>query len=151
VTAAVPEAPAAPPRELRPGRLADKQRAGAAAAVLNHAGVATVAAFMARAAEAGVTIPVIAGVAVFTDEPSAALLHALPGLELDAAAVRAVLDSPDPVEAGIAAAVREAAALLAIPGVAGVNLSGLGSARGCQYAATVKAELARRIRDEHRA
>jgi 5,10-methylenetetrahydrofolate reductase len=146
LTAAVPETPAAPPRELRPQRLAQKQRAGAAVAVLNHTAVDTVAAFMAGAATAGVTIPVIAGVAVFTDELSATVLSALPGLELDPAAVRTVLDSPDPVEAGIAAAVREAAALLAIPGVAGVNLSGLGSARGYTYAATVKAELAGRIR-----
>lgn len=66
-------------------------------------------------------IPVIAGVAVFTDKPSAALLNALPGLELDPAAVRAVLADPDPVEAGIAAAVQEAAALLTVPGVAGVR------------------------------
>jgi hypothetical protein len=104
---------------------------------------------MAGSARAGVTIPVIAAVAVFTDEPSAAVLSALPGLELDPAAVRAVLAAPDPVEAGIAAAAREAAALLAVPGVAGVNLSGLGSARGYEYAAMVKAELARRIREEH--
>jgi methylenetetrahydrofolate reductase (NADPH) len=151
LAAAVPETPAASPRVLRPSRLAQKQRAGAAVAVLNHAAVDTVTAFMAGAARTGVTIPVIAGVAFFTDEPSAAVLHALPGLDLDPAAVQAVLAHPDPVEAGIAAAAREAAALLAIPGVAGVNLSGLGSARGCQYAATVKAELARRIRDEHRA
>jgi 5,10-methylenetetrahydrofolate reductase len=149
LAAAVVETPAAPPRDLRPGRLAQKQRAGAAVAVLNHAAVDTVAAFMAGAAKAGVTVPVIAGVAVFTDEPSAAVLNGLPGLELDPAAVRAVLADPDPVEAGIAAAVKEAAALLAIPGVAGVNLSGLGSARGCQYAAQVKAELACRIREEH--
>jgi methylenetetrahydrofolate reductase (NADPH) len=147
LTAAVPETPAAPPRDLRPARLLAKQRAGAAVAVLNHAAVDTVTAFMAGAATAGVTIPVIAGVAVFTDEPSATRLSALPGLELDQAGVRAVLADPDPVEAGIAAAVREAAALLAIPGVAGVNLSGLGSARGYQYAAAVKAQLARRIRE----
>jgi methylenetetrahydrofolate reductase (NADPH) len=151
LTAAVPETPAAPPRDLRPDRLAQKQRAGAAVAVLNHAAVDTVTAFMAGSARAGVTIPVIAAVAVFTDEPSAAVLSALPGLELDPAAVRAVLAGPDPVEAGIAAAAREAAALLAVPGVAGVNLSGLGSARGYEYAATVKAELARRIREEHSA
>jgi methylenetetrahydrofolate reductase (NADPH) len=149
LSAAVPETPAAPPRDLRPGRLAQKQRAGAAVAVLNHAAVETVTAFMSGAAKAGVAIPVIAGVAVFTDEPSAAVLSGLPGLELDPAAVRAVLDAPDPVEAGIAAAVQEAAALLAIPGVAGVNLSGLGSARGYEYAATVKAESARRIREGH--
>jgi 5,10-methylenetetrahydrofolate reductase len=148
VTAAVVETPAAPPRELRPARLAQKQRAGAAVALLNHAAVDTVTAFMSGAAAAGVTIPVIAGVAVFTDEPSAAVLHALPGLELAQDAVRAVLDAPDPVEAGIAAAVGEATALLGIPGVAGVNLSGVGSARGHEYAASVKAELARRIREQ---
>jgi methylenetetrahydrofolate reductase (NADPH) len=151
LTAAVPETPAAPPRDLRPARLAQKQRAGAAVAILNHAAAGTVAAFMAGAARAGVTIPVIAGVAVYTDEPSAAVLHGLPGLELDRAAVQTVLDDQDPVEAGIAAAAREAAALLAIPGVAGVNLSGLASARGYAYAASVKAELGRRIRAERAA
>ncbi len=150
LTAAVPETPAAHPRPLRPARLAEKQRAGAALAVLNHASAATVSAFMTAAAAAGVTIPVIAGVAVFTDEPSAAVLSALPGLELDPAAVTAVLAAPDPVEAGIAAAAREAAALLALPGIAGVNLSGLGSARGYEYAAALKAELGGRIRAEHR-
>src|SRR6185437_2463513 len=151
LTAAVPETPAAPPRALRPARLAQKQRAGAGVAVLNHAAVETVAAFMAGAATAGVTIPVIAGVTVFTDERSAAVLSALPGLELDPASVQAVLGAPDPVEAGIAAAVQEAKALLAVPGIAGVNLSGLASARGYQFAATIKAELARRIREERSA
>ncbi|HEY0936063.1 MAG TPA: methylenetetrahydrofolate reductase C-terminal domain-containing protein [Trebonia sp.] len=148
LTAAVPETPSAPPRDLRPDRLAQKQRAGAAVAVLNHAAVDTVTAFMSGAARAGVTMPVIAAVAVFTDERSAAVLSALPGLELDPAAVQAVLTAPDPVEAGIGAAVREAAALLAIPGVTGVNLSGLASDRGYRYAAALKAELARRIRAE---
>ncbi len=119
--------------------------------MLNHASVDTVVAFMAGAASAGVTIPVIAGVALYTDEPSAAMLHALPGLELDMAAVQMALADPDPVEAGLAAAAREAAALLTIPGVDGVNLSGLGSARGYSYAADVKAELGRRIRDGHAA
>jgi methylenetetrahydrofolate reductase (NADPH) len=117
--------------------------------VLNHAAIDTVTAFMAGAAAAGVTVPVIAGVALYTDERSAAVLSALPGLELDQAAVRAVLSAPDPVEAGLAAAVREAKALLAIPGIAGVNLSGLASERGYPYAASVKAELARRIREQH--
>ena len=108
LTAAVPETPAAPPRDLRPDRLAQKQRAGAAVAVLNHAAVDTVTAFMAGSARAGVTIPVIAAVAVFTDEPSAAVLSALPGLELNPVAVRAVHlvrgergvlgDFPDPVD-----------------------------------------------------
>jgi 5,10-methylenetetrahydrofolate reductase len=148
IAAVVPETPAAPPRHLRPFRLAQKQRAGAAAAVLNHDGAASVAGFMSGAAEAGVTIPVIAAVAVFTDERSAAAISVLPGLELDQAAVRRVLASPDPVAAGIAFAAGEARALLAIPGVAGVNISGLASARGYEFAARVKAELAQRVREE---
>jgi 5,10-methylenetetrahydrofolate reductase len=148
VAAAVPEAPAAPPRHLRPFRLVQKQRAGAAVAVLNHDSVASVTAFMAAAPRAGLTIPVIASVAVFTDEPSAAVLRGLPGLELDPDVVRRVLDDPDPVAAGVATAAREARALLAIPGVAGVNISGLASARGYEFAAQVKAELAARIREE---
>ncbi len=149
VPAAVPETPCAPPSQLRPFRLAQKQRAGAAVAVLNHDTPASVAGFMAGAARAGVTIPVIAAVAVFTDEPSAAALSVLPGLELDPAAVRRVLSSPNPVAAGIAIAAGEARALLRIPGIAGVNISGLASARGYEFAARVKAELAQRVREEH--
>ena len=147
LSAAVPETPAAPPRALRPFRLLQKQRAGAAVAVLNHAAVDTVTSFMAAAVSAGLTIPVIAAVAVYTDALSATVLSALPGLELDPAAVQRVIDAPDPVEAGLAAAVAEAEALLAIPGVAGVNLSGLASGRGYDYAARVKADCATRIRE----
>jgi methylenetetrahydrofolate reductase (NADPH) len=147
LAAAVPETPAAPPRGRRPFRLLQKQRAGAAVAVLNHAATGTVAAFMAAARAAGVTIPVIAAVAMYTDALSATVLSALPGLELDPAAVQRVIDARDPVEAGLAAATAEAAALLAIPGVAGVNLSGLASGRGYEYAAQVKADCAARIRE----
>jgi methylenetetrahydrofolate reductase (NADPH) len=148
ISAVVPETPAAPPRHLRPFRLAQKQRAGAAAAVLNHDTMASVASLLPAAMEAGVTIPVIAAVAVFTDEASAAALSVLPGLELDPAVVRRVLDRPDPMAAGIAFAAGEARALLSIPGVAGVNISGLASARGYEFAARVKADLAQRIREE---
>ena len=149
LAAAVPETPAAPPRDRRPFRLLQKQRAGAAVAVLNHAAVDTVASFMAAALAGGLTIPVIAAVAVYTDELSATVLSALPGLELDAAAVTPVVEAPDPVAAGLAAAVAEAQALLAIPGVVGVNLSGLASGRGYDYAAQVKADCAARIRAAH--
>ena len=41
-----------------------------------------------------------------------------------------MLAAPDPEAAGIAAAVAEARALLAVDGVVGVNLSGMASARG---------------------
>ena len=148
LSAAVPETPAAPPRHLRGFRLAQKQRAGAAVAMLNHAAVSTVTAFMTSAVQAGVTIPVIASVAAYTDAPSAAVLSGLPGLELDPDVVRGVLEDRDPVAAGLTAAVREAKALLDVPGVAGVNISGLASARGYEFAAEVKAELARLIREE---
>jgi hypothetical protein len=113
--------------------------------VLNH--VATpghLAAFAAAARAAGCTLPLVPGVAVYTDERSAAVLD-LPGLRLDRSQVAAVLAAPDPVAAGVAAAVREARALLAVDGVVGVNLSGLASDRGELYAAKVKAEVAREV------
>jgi methylenetetrahydrofolate reductase (NADPH) len=149
VPAAVPEAPDAPPVRLRPARVADKQRAGAGLCVLNHvARPARVAEFVAAARAAGATLPFLAAVAVYTDERSARLLQRFPGLGMDATAVEAVLAAADPVAAGIAAAVAEAEALLAVPGVAGVNLSGLASGRGERAAAEVKAAVAAEIRTE---
>jgi methylenetetrahydrofolate reductase (NADPH) len=57
-----------------------------------------------------------------------------------------VLGSPDPEEAGIAAAVEEARRLLETGRVAGVNVSGLASGRGLRHAAELKAEVGRRVR-----
>jgi 5,10-methylenetetrahydrofolate reductase len=128
--------------------VAQKQRAGAAVCVLNHAGSpAVVGAFVAAAREAGCTLPFLAAVAVYTDERSARVLQRFPGLHLDGTAVERVLAAPDPYDAGIAAAVEEARALLAVPGVVGVNLSGLASGRGEDDGAAVKAEVARRVRE----
>lgn len=147
LSAAVPETPTAPPTAGRPLRLVEKQRAGAAVAVLNHVPTARQAAdFVGAARAAGLTIPVIAAVAVYTDRRSAAVLRALPGLELDADTVSHVLAADDPVDAGIEAAVAEAAALLAVDGIDGVNISGLASDAGLEHAAEVKAEVARRVR-----
>ncbi len=147
LSAAVPETPTAPPVAGRPLRLVEKQRAGAAVAILNHVPSAgRVAEFVAAARAAGLIVPVIAAVAVYTDEHSAAVLDALPGLELDADAVAKVVTAADPVEAGITAAVAEATALLGVDGVDGVNISGLASNLGFEAAAEVKAEVARRIR-----
>ncbi len=88
----------------------------------------------------------VASVAVYTDERSAAVLSALPGLDLDPTVVAGVLADPDPVAAGMARAVSEAEALLKIPGVAGVNLSGMASARGAAFAARVQAGVGQAIR-----
>src|SRR5579875_1510186 len=102
LSAAVPETPTAPPVALRPQRLADKQRAGAAVAVLNHvADPGDVERFVTAARAAGLSIPVIASVVVYTDAVSAAALQGLPGVELAADAVRAILDAADPVAAGV--------------------------------------------------
>jgi 5,10-methylenetetrahydrofolate reductase len=147
--AAVPETITAAPAALRPARLVDKQRCGASVAVLNHVGdPGEVARFVAAARALGLHIPVIAAVAVYTDETSAAALAGLPGLTLDAAAVRQVLTAHDPRAAGIDVAVAEARALLAVDGVAGVNLSGLASAAGWEHAAGIKADVGLLIREE---
>lgn len=144
---AVPESPEAPPVTLRPARVAEKQRAGAQLCVLNHvSSPAQVAAFVGAARTAGATLPFVAGVAVYTDEPSARVLQRFPGLHLDDEVVESVLASPDPRTAGVAAAVAEARALLQIPGVVGVNLSGAGSSRGVDDGAAVKAEIAELVR-----
>ena len=144
---AVPESPEAPPIDVRPGRVAQKERAGAQLCVLNHvSSPARVARFVSAARAAGATLPFVAGVAVYTDERSARVLQQFPGLYLDDAAVERVLAAPDPREAGIAAAVAEARALLAVPGVVGVNLSGMGSGRDGDDSARIKAEVAAQVR-----
>lgn len=149
VIAAVPETPTAPPVHARPARLVEKQRAGASLAVLNHVPFpGLVVEFMRTARAAGLTIPVIAAVAVFTDTVSAAVLQGLPGLELDPTVTERVLSAVDPVAEGIAAAVAEARALLSIEGVEGVNVSGLASASGARIGAEIKAEVGRQIRSE---
>jgi 5,10-methylenetetrahydrofolate reductase len=143
---AVAEAPDAAPRELRPHRVLAKQQAGARLCVLNHVGAPRrVAAFVTAARALGATLPFIAAVAVYTDERSARVLQAFPGLHLDQVTVDRVLGARDPVGAGVEAAVAESRALLAVEGVVGVNLSGLASARGERYAAQVKAEVGRAV------
>jgi len=146
LVASVAVAPAAPPSRARVRGLLEKQRAGASLAVANHVGsAAALAAFLADARDVGVDLPVVAGVAVYSDERSARVLQAFPGLALDDDAVARVLAAPDTREAGIDAAVAEAEALLAVPGVVGVNLSGLASAEGWRAGAEVKAEVATRV------
>lgn len=148
LTVAVPESPDAPSVGGRAARLLEKQRAGAHLAVLNHVGtVAGVERFASEARALGVGLPLVASVAVYTDAPSAEVLLRFPGLHLDRGAVATVLDAPDPVVAGVDAAVDEAVALLALDGIAGVNISGLGSADGELASARVKASVGRAVRD----
>jgi methylenetetrahydrofolate reductase (NADPH) len=147
--AAVTETLTAPPVHARPARLVHKQRAGASLAVLNHASSpSAVAEFVNAARVQGLSIPVLAAVAVFTDMASAAVLRGLPGLELDQRLVDDVIKAADPVESGIEAAVAEARALLSIEGVEGVNVSGLASGAGTRVGARIKAEVGARIRTD---
>ena len=144
---AVAESPGAPPQLLRPRRLLHKQRAGARLAILNHLGSAEDVELFVRAARAaGVTIPVIAAVAVYSDARSAQVLADLPGLHLDDRRAARVVEAADPERAGIETAVEQARQLLSIDGVAGVNLSGMASSRGELHAAGLKAEIGERIR-----
>jgi hypothetical protein len=75
------------------------------------------------------------------------VLQRFPGLHLDDAVVERVLAAPDPRAAGIAAAVAEARTLLSVPGVVGVNLSGMGSGSGEDDGARIKAEVAVQVRE----
>ncbi len=144
---AVVETPTARPVALRPKRLVRKQQVGAGVGVLNHVPEAVkLVEFLDTARAAGLQMPVIASVVVFTDERSAAALLGLPGLEIAPERLEAVLTADDPVAAGIAAAVDQAVELLGLPAVAGVNLSGLASARSVQDAAEIQAEIGHRIR-----
>jgi 5,10-methylenetetrahydrofolate reductase len=146
LTVAVAESPQAPPENLRPHRLLQKQRAGASVCFLNHvSGRDRLAQFIVDARAEGVTLPFVAGVAVYTDARSAAVLQAFPGLHLDPVAVGRVLADPDPIKAGIDAAVTEAQQLLTVPGVIGVNISGLASASGELAAARIKATVGRAV------
>jgi 5,10-methylenetetrahydrofolate reductase len=139
--------PAAPPRVLRPSRLLQKQRAGADLCIVNHAGgPGPVRDFVAACRAVGVTMPFIACVAVFTDARSAAVLQGFPGLVLEPDEGRQVLTAADPREAGIRAAVAQARAMLAIPGVAGVNLSGSATAGPEEESAAIMAEVAAHLR-----
>lgn len=148
VKVAVAETPEAPPEVRRPYRLLQKQLAGAHVCFLNHVSSPDrLAQFVAEARAEGVTLPFVAGVAVYTDARSAAVLQAFPGLHLDSQAVAHVLRQPDPIRAGIDAAVAEARAVLAIPGVIGVNISGLASAAGELAAAKIKATVGREVLD----
>ncbi len=143
----VAESPAAPPVALRPARLAEKVRAGAQVAMLQYCGsAADVAAFGAAARAAGADVPLLPGVPVVVDRVGAELLASFAAAVLPPGYVEGILSARDPVVAGIEAALAEARALLAVPGVAGVVLAG-GVADGHEPAlAEALGTLARELR-----
>ena len=107
---AVAESPEAVPQQARPFRLLQKERAGAKVCFLNHVSTAErLARFVDEARDAGVTLPFIAGVAVYTDRAFRyRAARTFPVCISRPSRVEAVLTARDPVRAGIAAAVAEA-------------------------------------------
>jgi 5,10-methylenetetrahydrofolate reductase len=157
LTVSVAESPTVEPVDRRPARAADKHRAGATWCFLNL-GVtpAETDTFIRRSRAAGSALRHLVCVPVFTDAAGADRLAALPGVELDAAVVDAVVHGPDPRAAGIAHAVAAARAFLEVDGVDGVDLSGPASSAGPVERAAVMREVAEQLRvpgrpgDEHR-
>jgi 5,10-methylenetetrahydrofolate reductase len=121
----VAENPVAPPLAGRPARLAEKVRAGARVCFVNHAGTAeTVDAFIAAADEAGADeVAYLVCVPLVCSAASLALLGTFTGLVLPPGFTERIGEARDPAVAGIDEAVGFAAAVLALPRVAGINVS----------------------------
>ena len=142
----VAEAPLSPPVAARPGRLLEKERAGAELCFVNHAGgVAPVAAFVAEARAIGVTLGFIPCVPIVLDRGSAELIRGFTSLALPEGYLDGILAASDPWRAGITAAVELSRRFLDVDGVVGVDLSG-GAAPGGELAfAEALAEIAQGV------
>ena len=142
----VGETPHGPPAERRAARLAEKVRAGAQVCFVDHAGpVGELRAFVDAAQDAGADVPFIACVAVATDPGSVAQLRRFTGLRLPEGYLAGIEGARDPFRAGIAAAVALAEAYLAVPGVRGVDLSGVAAPGTELTTATALAEIGRAL------
>jgi methylenetetrahydrofolate reductase (NADPH) len=121
----VAENPVAPPIAMRPGRLAEKVRAGARSCIVNHSGsAATVAEFVDRARGLGaVDTSFFVCVPVVFDAASIAGLRTFTTLALPDGLLAAVEAAPDPFMEGVRRAVAFARDVLDVPGVSGVDLS----------------------------
>jgi 5,10-methylenetetrahydrofolate reductase len=119
----VAEAPAAPPVTDRPARLAGKRRAGARVCFVDHAGgPAAVGEFIAAARALGAQLLFVACVALVTSATALRSLMAFTRGEVPSGAADAAA-APDPLAAGVRAAVVAGEAMLAVDGVDGVDLS----------------------------
>jgi methylenetetrahydrofolate reductase (NADPH) len=131
VPVSVAEAPAGPPRGRRPARLVEKVRAGADVAVVGHCGGAgPVADFVAEAREllraGGLPgVPFVACVPVVLDRRSAELIAEFSGFTAPPGYLERIVADRHPAVAGVAAAVALGTRLMEIPGVWGVDLSGV--------------------------
>ena len=125
VRVSVAHAPVAPPAAIRLPRLLAKVAAGADTVFVDHCGGPSAVAVAATALRAaGFAGTVLACVPVVTDVGSAQVLQSFAAGRLPAGYVETVLDADDPHSSGVNAAVALSRAMLAIPGVDGVDLSG---------------------------
>lgn len=121
----VAESPSAPPVGERPARAATKAVAGAHVVIVNHAGSdEELAAFVAATRALAPALRVLVSVPLVLSVAGAARLQAfVPGAVPPD--VLAALDAPDPAASAVALAVASARRALAVPGVGGIDLSGV--------------------------
>lgn len=142
----VAHAPAAPPAGKRLARVLAKINAGADVVFVDHCGgPGRLADAVAALREAGFGGLVLCCVPVVTSAGAAAVVASLAADRLPPGYLDAIMSAPDPAESGVTAAAAFAEAVLAAPGVNGVNLSA-GAGPGQELAATrAMAEVSRRV------
>ena len=142
----VAHAPAAPPAGKRLARLLAKIDAGADVVFVDHSGGAgPLADAVAALREAGFCGLVLCCVPVVTSAVAAEVVASFAADRLPPGYLDAIISAPDPAESGVSAAAHFAEAILAVPGVDGVNLSA-GAGPGQELAVTrAMAEVGRRV------
>jgi 5,10-methylenetetrahydrofolate reductase len=139
-------APAAPPTRHRLPRLLAKISAGADAVFVDHCGgPGPLGDAVAELRATGFGGLVLACVPVVTSPATAAIIASFAGERLPRGYLDAIVSARDPQAAGIAAAADLAGAMLAWPGVDGVNLSAGAPAGQERDAARAVAEAGRRV------
>jgi methylenetetrahydrofolate reductase (NADPH) len=148
LTASVAEAPLAPPVGERPARLVAKAAAGAAVCVVNHTGdAAVVADFVAACRGLGASdVTFLACVPVVISAASVAELRRFTGLATPPGLLDRVAGARSPWATGVDEAVRFAEAVLAVPDLAGVDLSGVAGAGEEATMTEAMAAVGRRLR-----
>jgi len=142
----VAHAPAAPPAGKRLARLLAKIDAGADVVFVDHCGGAgPLADAVAALRAAGFGGLVLGCVPVVTSAGAAEVVASFAADRLPPGYLEAIMSGPDPAESGVSAAVHFAEAILAVPGVDGVNLSA-GAGPGQELAVTrAMSEVSRHV------
>ncbi len=142
----VAHAPAARPAGQRLPRLLAKVRAGAEVVFIDHCGGPDqVADAVGDLREAGFSGLALACVPVATSADAAAVIASYAAGRLPPGYLDSIMTATDPARAGIAAATSLAQALIELPGLNGVNLSGGAGPGGELTASRAMAEISRRV------